>query len=124
MTYHYSFKDCLQRAERINWRVEDLIGPGKRLDFSRPFMPEGLAWTQSLSFLSDDEKRTLNQIRGHAYLAIFGLVEEFILPFVLDHARPHLSGDDERVRASSPASRGRVWSIRKGRMNSSTRPKM
>jgi hypothetical protein len=41
----------------------------------------------------------LNQIRGHAYLSIFGLVEEFILPFVLDHARPHLSGDDYRVRA-------------------------
>ena len=99
MTYHYSFKDCLQRAERINWRVEDLIGPGKRLDFSRPFMPEGLAWTQSLSFLSDDEKRTLNQIRGHAYLAIFGLVEEFILPFVLDHARPVLADGDDRTRA-------------------------
>jgi hypothetical protein len=27
------------------------------------------------------------------------LVEEFILPFVLDHARPHLNGDDYRVRA-------------------------
>jgi hypothetical protein len=26
-------------------------------------------------------------------------VEEFILPFVLDHARPHLHGDDYRVRA-------------------------
>jgi hypothetical protein len=27
------------------------------------------------------------------------LVEEFILPFVLDHARPQLQGDDYRVRA-------------------------
>ena len=26
-------------------------------------------------------------------------MEEFILPFVLDHARPQLNGDDERVRA-------------------------
>jgi hypothetical protein len=26
-------------------------------------------------------------------------VEEFILPFVLDHARPQLNGDDHRVRA-------------------------
>src|SRR4051812_25264250 len=25
MTYQYSFKDCLERAERITWRVEDLI---------------------------------------------------------------------------------------------------
>jgi hypothetical protein len=41
----------------------------------------------------------LNQIRGHEYLVIFGLVEEFILPFVLDHARPQLNGDDARVRA-------------------------
>jgi hypothetical protein len=52
-----------------------------------------------LEFLRADEKRTLNQIRGAAYLGIFGLVEEFILPFVLDHARPQLQGDDYRVRA-------------------------
>ena len=30
---------------------------------------------------------------------MFGLVEEFILPFVLDHARPRLAGDDYRTRA-------------------------
>ena len=52
-----------------------------------------------IAFLSDDEKRVLNQIRGHEYLSLFGLVEEFILPFVLDHARPQLDGDDHRVRA-------------------------
>jgi hypothetical protein len=34
-----------------------------------------------------------------ASFGIFFLVEEFILPFVLDHARPQLRGDDERVRA-------------------------
>jgi hypothetical protein len=99
MTYAFSFKDCLERAERISWRVEDLIGEGKSLDFRRPFLPENLARTAPLAFLSADEKRTLNQIRGHAYLAIFGLVEEFILPFVLDHVRSRLSGDDYRARA-------------------------
>jgi hypothetical protein len=30
---------------------------------------------------------------------MFGLVEEFILPFVLDHARPRLAGNDYRTRA-------------------------
>ena len=49
--------------------------------------------------LTPAEKTTLNQIRGHEYLAMFGLVEEFILPYVVDHARPQLSGDDYRVRA-------------------------
>jgi hypothetical protein len=62
-------------------------------------MPESLARVEELSFLDTDEKRILNQIRGNAYLTIFGLVEEFILPFVLDQTRPHLSGDDYRVRA-------------------------
>src|SRR5690606_11021106 len=99
MTYQYSFKDCLQRAERITWRVEDLIGDGKTLDFKRPFMPESFARTAELEFLSEKERLTLNQIRGHAYLAIFGLVEEVILPFVLDHARPFLNGDNYRARA-------------------------
>jgi hypothetical protein len=99
MGYHYEFQDVLGRAERVTWRVEDLIGGDRVLDFSKPFMPENLARTDALSFLTDGEKRTLNQIRGHAYLAIFGLVEEFILPFVLDHARPYINGEDYRARA-------------------------
>jgi len=99
MTFQYTFKDLLGRAERITWRVEDLINDDKGLDFSKPFMPEGLARVKDLVFLSRDEQLKLNQIRGHAYLAIFGLVEEFILPFVLDHARPYINGEDYRARA-------------------------
>lgn len=99
MTYVYSFKDCLARAERITWRVEDIIGGDRRMDFTKPFMPEALARTGELDFLDAREKLILNHVRGHAYLAIFGLVEEFILPFVLDHARPLINGDDYRARA-------------------------
>jgi hypothetical protein len=99
MSYHYNFKDVLGRSERITWRVEDLIGEGKTLDFSKHFMPEDLARTDGMTFLTPTEKRTLNQIRGHAYLSIFGLVEEFIVPFVLDHARPFINGEDYRARA-------------------------
>jgi hypothetical protein len=83
----------------VTWRVEDLIGDHKPLDFSKPFMPETLARVEPLDFLSPAEKLALNQIRGHGYLYIFGLVEEFILPFVLDHARPQLDGDMHRTRA-------------------------
>ena len=99
MTYQYTFKDLLGRAERITWRVEDLINDDKRLDFSKPFMPESLARATELVFLSRAEQLKLNQIRGNAYLGIFGLVEEFILPFVLDHARPYVNGEDYRARA-------------------------
>ena len=99
MKNNYSYQGALEASERIGWRVEDIIGGDKRLDFSKPFMPESLAQVRKLSFLSLEEQRTLNQIRGHEYLAMFGLVEEFILPYVVDHARPQLSGDDYRVRA-------------------------
>ena len=99
MKNNYSYQGALEASERIGWRVEDIIGGDKRLDFSKPFMPESLAQVSKLSFLSPEQQRTLNQIRGHEYLAMFGLVEEFILPYVVDHARPQLSGDDYRVRA-------------------------
>jgi hypothetical protein len=95
--YHYD--TVLAASEQVNWRVEDLIGAGKRLDFRRPFMPESLARVEMLDFLTPRERLTLNQICGHDYLYIFGLVEEFILPFVLDHARPVLHGNNARVRA-------------------------
>lgn len=99
MTYQYNFRDVLGRAERITWRVEDLIGGDKTLDFTKSFMPESLARVEGMAFLSAAERRLLNQIRGHAYLSIFGVVEEFILPFVLDHARPFIAGEDYRARA-------------------------
>ena len=99
MQTEYTYHDTLAASERINWRVEDIIGGDKRLDFSKPFMPERLARVQNLRFLDRDEKLALNHIRGNAYLYMFGLVEEFILPFVLDHARPQLDGDDYRIRA-------------------------
>ena len=99
MLDRYTYQSVLAASEMIHWRIEDIIGGEKRLNFHKSFMPESLARVEPLTFLNSDEKRVLNQIRGNAYLTIFGLVEEFILPFVLDHARPQLQGDDYRVRA-------------------------
>jgi hypothetical protein len=95
----YTYAAALAASQRINWRVEDIIGGERRLDFDKPFMPDSLARTQAIDGLGDDEKLLLNQIRGNGYLYIFGLVEEFILPFVVDHARPRLAGDGARARA-------------------------
>jgi hypothetical protein len=95
----YNYQETVAAAQRVNWKIEDIIGGERRLDFARSFMPESLARVEGMDFLTAAERRTLNQIRGNAYLCIFGLVEEFILPFVMDHARPMLHGDDWRVRA-------------------------
>src|SRR5215510_2487455 len=99
MKSRYSYKETFQSGEKVAWRVEDIIGGDKRLDFNRPFLPESLARVNSMDFLTSEEKLLLNQIRGYGYLYTFGLVEEFILPFVLDHVRPHLDENDHRTRA-------------------------
>jgi hypothetical protein len=99
ITTAYNYQEALAASVKANWRVEDIIGGDKRLDFDKPFMPDSLARVNSMEFLRDDEKILLNQIRGYGYLYTFGLVEEFILPFVLDHVRPHLNEDDYRTRA-------------------------
>jgi len=98
ITTAYNYQETLAASVKANWRVEDIIGGDKRLDFNKPFMPDSLARVNSLDFLSAGEKILLNQIRGYGYLNIFVLVEEFILPFVLDHVRPHLNEDDSRTR--------------------------
>jgi len=99
ITTTYNYQETLAASVKANWRVEDIIGGDKRIDFTRPFMPDSLARVNAIDFLRGDEKILLNQIRGYGYLYTFGLVEEFILPFVLDHVRPHLNEDDYRTRA-------------------------
>lgn len=99
LTVNYNYQETLAASVKANWRIEDIIGGDKRLDFTKPFMPESLARVESLDFLNQEEKVLLNQIRGFGYLYTFGVVEEFILPFVLDHVRPHLNEDDYRTRA-------------------------
>jgi hypothetical protein len=99
MQHNYTFESALAASSRVNWKVEDIVGGEKKLNFRKPFIPESLAQANAISFLSPAEKITLNQIRGYEYLSMFGLVEEFILPYVVDHARPQLSGDDYQVRA-------------------------
>jgi hypothetical protein len=95
----YGYRESIVASQKVNWKIEDIIGGDKKLDFTKRFMPESLARVEKLSFLNDDEKRILNHIRANTYLAVFVIVEEFIVPFVLDHLRPSLAVDDDRSRA-------------------------
>ena len=95
MFHDFNYPAVLAASTRAAWQIDDVIGPDAKLDFSRPFMPENLARTSGLAMLRPEERLTLNHIRAHEYLTLFGLVEEFILPFVLDHVRDGLPGDDK-----------------------------
>ncbi|HKX92603.1 MAG TPA: diiron oxygenase [Sphingomicrobium sp.] len=99
MYHDFNYEATLASSLRAQWQLDDVLRADQDLDFSRNFMPESLARTAAVSSLNAFEQRLLNQISAHQYLCIFGVVEEFILPFLVDHARPHLLGDDWRVRA-------------------------
>jgi len=99
MYHDFNYEATLASSLRAQWRLDDVLREDQNLDFSRNFMPESLARTAALDTLNPFEQRILNQISAHQYLSIFGVVEEFILPFLLDHARPSFREDDWRIRA-------------------------
>lgn len=99
MYHDFNYEATLSSSLRAQWELDDVLRTDQELDFSRNFMPESLARTAAIATLNPFEQRVLNQISAHQYLSIFGIVEEFILPFLIDHARPHLLGDDWRARA-------------------------
>jgi hypothetical protein len=99
MYHDFNYEATLASSLRAQWQLDDVLRADQDLDFTRNFMPESLARTGALQSLNAFEQRTLNQIAAHEYLCMFGIVEEFLLPFIVDHARPELSGDDWRVRA-------------------------
>jgi hypothetical protein len=100
MYHDFNYEATLASSLRAQWQLDDVLKTDQELDFSRKFMPESLVRISALDSLNPFEQRILNQIAAHQYLSIFGIVEEFILPFVVDHARTELTGtDDYRVRA-------------------------
>lgn len=99
MTPLQNYQHLLDTSRRVNWRLEDLIGEGRRLDFTRPFLPETFAQTEPLGFLSPAEKLKLNQIRARGYLALFELVEAFVVPFITDQADEGAAGEPFRAQA-------------------------
>src|ERR1700733_9750321 len=99
--HDFSYDAALQDSLKVSWKVEDLIGNGKTLDFTKPFLPDSLVGVRGIRALSDAEKLVLNQIRGNSYLHIFGFVEQFILPFVLEQAQAAVHGDTGKLRALS-----------------------
>ena len=98
LSHNYDYKSTLETSERVKWKIEDVIA-GRTFDFSKPFLPDSLAGVNGIGCLTPKEKLVLNQIRGFTYLYLFGFVEEFIVPFNIDHARTAVHGDDHEMRA-------------------------
>ena len=97
----YDYRSCIEGSEKASWTLDGVFPEGTRLDFARPFLPEALAPTRDLAFLSDTEKRELNQIAGNAYLNLFAFVEEYIIATIVQHTQAELFGDHLAIRALS-----------------------
>lgn len=93
------YAKCVETSKRIRWETERDVIRGRRFDFSRPFLPDGLSLVSRLEFLGSDEQRLLSQIQGRTYANIFGLVERFIGAKVLEISREHWLGDQVALEA-------------------------
>ena len=97
MFHDFSYGATLASSIRGAWRIEDVLREGAaRLRLSLHAREPGPHNAEPGSARAAARPQPDPR---HEYLGMFGIVEEFILPFVLDHARPAL----ERRRLSGSA---------------------
>ncbi|MEE8421282.1 MAG: hypothetical protein V3S31_00735 [Dehalococcoidia bacterium] len=82
----YTYATSLENAYRVNWRIEDVLGDSQ-FDTSRPWLPSQLSGAAAISCLNDEEQMKLTHIEMGAYAHIFGFVEEFITPTMVNLAQ-------------------------------------
>lgn len=93
------YAKCVEVSKRIRWDIDRDVIRGRKFDFSKKFLPDGLSQVDRLEFLSADERRLLSQIQGRSYANIFGLVERFIGAKILEVSREHWLGDQTALEA-------------------------
>ena len=93
------YAKCIETSKRIRWDIDRDVIRGRRFDFGRKFMPDGLSKIHELAFLRPDEARFLSQIQGRTYANMFALVERFIGAKVLEVSATHWLGDQVALEA-------------------------
>ena len=98
-TDHQQYAKCIQVSKRIRWDIDGDVIRGRRFDFSKKFLPDGISKVNELEFLSADERRFLSQIQGRTYANMFGLCERFIDAKMLEVSQKHCFGDQTKLEA-------------------------
>ena len=80
-------------SKRVRWDLERDVIRGRKFDFAKKFLPDGLSMATRLAFLTRDEKRLFSQVQGRTYANMFSLVERFIGPKMTQMSRDHWLGD-------------------------------
>ena len=84
---------CVEVSKRVRFDIERDVIRGRKFDFTKKFLPDGLSMVDRLAFLTDAEKRLFSRVQGRTYANMFGLVERFIGPKISQISRDHWLGD-------------------------------
>ena len=90
---------AIEVSKRVRFEIERDVIRGRKLDFGKKFLPDGLSRIDRLDFLGAEEGRLMSQIQGRTYANMFGLVERFIGPKILEVSRDHWLGDQTAFEA-------------------------
>ena len=93
------YAKCIEVSKRISWDIERDVIRGRKFDFSKKFLPDGLSFAGAFDFLDAGERRLLSQIQGRTYANMFGLAERFIGAKILEVSRDHWLGDQTALEA-------------------------
>ena|SRR5688572_29984848 len=108
----HKYAKCIEVSKRIRWDIDRDVIRGRKFDFSKKFLPDGLTLAGTLDFLDEAERRFLSQVQGRTYANMFGLVERFIGAKMLEVSQGHWLGDQSRSKPSC-ASRTKSSSTRR-----------
>src|SRR5436190_4373869 len=93
------YAKCIEASKRIRWDIDRDVIRGRRFDFDKKFMPDGMSKIKQLTFLQPGEMRFMSQIQGRTYANIFGLVERYIGAKTLEISQGHWFGDQVALEA-------------------------
>jgi hypothetical protein len=89
----------VESSKRLRFDIENDVIRGRSFEFTRKFLPDGLSKARELTFLSGRERLLFSQVQGRTYANLFGLVERFIAPKMLEVSREHWFGDQNAFEA-------------------------
>ncbi len=93
------YAKCIATSKRIRWDIDRDVIRGRKFDFTRKFLPDGLSKVHELPFLAPAEARFMSQVQGRTYANMFALVERFIGAKALEISKYHWLGDQVALEA-------------------------
>ena len=58
------YAKCIEASKRVRWDIDRDVIRGRRFDFGKKFLPDGLSKIGRLPFLTPAQARFLSQVQG------------------------------------------------------------